>query len=178
MNLLIAIFFLFNSPYTLQGVAIKIADGDTFTLLTPEKKSFRIRLNAIDAPEKGQDYYQRAKEQLGSLLKNQTLRVVVLGTDRYGRLIANIHLPDNRSVNLLMIETGLAWHFKKYSTDSILSKAEIEARKSKQGLWQIPAPVAPWQFRQSKKTEQLRRKNSQINVRKKEKPVLPQSVFS
>lgn len=47
---------------TLIGKVVRIADGDTFTLLI-DKKQHRIRLHGIDAPETkgGQPYSQRSK---------------------------------------------------------------------------------------------------------------------
>ena len=41
---------------TLQGKVIKIADGDTVTIVDDSGKKHRIRLMGIDAPEKNQSY--------------------------------------------------------------------------------------------------------------------------
>jgi micrococcal nuclease len=46
-----------------------------------------------------------------------------------------------------MIKAGLAWHFKKYSSDETLANLEIEARNNKKGLWVDPRPIAPWEIR-------------------------------
>jgi len=142
-----------SKPITLVGRASHIADGDSFTLLTPDKQQHRIRLNAIDAPEKKQDFYNAAKEKLGALLTGQVLRVSVTGRDRYGRLLADVFTPGNdSSVNLRLISRGLAWHFTKYSTDPSLQKAEQDARLHKRGLWQQPQPLAPWLFRAARRS--------------------------
>ena len=42
-----------------------------------------------------------------------------------------------------MIQDGLAWHYKQYSKDEKLSKAEVKARESMKGLWSDPNPVPP-----------------------------------
>lgn len=45
------------SAEILRGVVVGVLDGDTITLLTPEKRSVRIRLAEIDAPElRGQPF--------------------------------------------------------------------------------------------------------------------------
>src|SRR5262249_13534065 len=49
-----------------------------------------------------------------------------------------------------MVQEGLAWHYKDFSKDKDLAKAEREARKDKKGLWIDPNPIPPWQFRKDK----------------------------
>ena len=59
---------------TLTGKVVRIADGDTFTLLV-EKKQYRIRLYGIDAPETkgGQPYSLKSKDYLASLIAGKPL---------------------------------------------------------------------------------------------------------
>lgn len=51
----------------LTGRVVKIADGDTFTLLVNGDEQVKIRLDGIDAPEKGQAYGNKAKEYLSGI---------------------------------------------------------------------------------------------------------------
>jgi micrococcal nuclease len=131
----------------LVGQVVKIVDGDTYDLLTPDHQVYRIRMNGIDAPEKGQPFWQKAKDWLGQLCYKQNIRVQWYSKDRNGRYIADGYLPDGRSLSLEMIKAGYAWHFKKYSSDTVLSEAEIKARQNKTGLWADPNPEAPWDKR-------------------------------
>ena len=48
---------------------------------------------------------------------------------------------------------GLAWHYTRYSDDARLAAAEREARAARRGLWRDAAPVAPWDWRASEKTQ-------------------------
>ncbi|MFZ1678384.1 MAG: thermonuclease family protein, partial [Saprospiraceae bacterium] len=50
-------------------------------------------------------------------------------------------------INYKLIEKGLAWHYKKYSSDPVLSNAEIEAKENKIGLWSDTSAIAPWDWR-------------------------------
>ena len=45
----------------IKGRVVSIHDGDTLTLLTPEKKQIKIRLEGIDAPELKQAFGTKAK---------------------------------------------------------------------------------------------------------------------
>jgi len=60
-------------------------------------------------------------------------------------------------VNLEQVETGMAWHYKRYQSEQSpsdrvkYSDAELEARRLKLGLWQDPNSVPPWEYRQAKR---------------------------
>lgn len=158
------LFFLFTSLVSviafsqpaaqqfLKAKVVGIADGDTYEALLPNKSTIKIRMEGIDAPEKGMPYYQVAKNYLSQLCFGKEVRIVKQSTDRYGRTIARTYLPDQgKEVGLMMIEAGLAWHFKKYSSDKQLAEAEILARKNKKGLWADTHCIAPWDYRKAKK---------------------------
>ena len=126
---------------------VAIADGDTLTVLRG-KEQVKVRLYGIDAPEKGQDFGNRARERLGDLAQGETVRVDPVETDRYGRMVARIILPGGESLNRAMVRDGFAWWYRKYAPgDVALRDAEAEARKAKIGLWSQPSPVAPWDWR-------------------------------
>lgn len=141
---------------TLQGVVVAVQDGDTLTLLDEGKVQHRIRLAAIDAPEKGQPFGQRSKEGLSDLVYRREVSVEWHKRDRYGRVVGRVLLAK-LDINLVQVEAGLAWHYVDYAreqtpADRILySKAEAKAREAHLGLWREPAPIAPWAFRKSKR---------------------------
>ena len=129
----------------LTGKVVAVADGDTLTVLV-DKVGVKIRLDGIDAPERSQAFGARSRETLSELVFGKTIRVVTKGKDRYGRTIGVVFI-DGENVNAKMIESGLAWHYKRYSSDAELDRLEREARRAKRGLWSDPAPVEPWNYR-------------------------------
>lgn len=66
--------------------------------------------------------------------------------DRYDRLVARVHVGDT-DVSLALIEAGLAWHYKEYSDDPVLAAAALVARSKELGVWSLPNPTPPWEYR-------------------------------
>ena len=129
---------------------ISVLDGDTIKVLDSSKKELKIRLAEIDTPEKKQAFGQRAKKALSQKIFGKSVKVKVATKDRYGRLIGTIMIGD-RNINHEMVKEGYAWHYKAYSKSSLLARLEKEARSSRNGLWALPNPVAPWIWRRGKK---------------------------
>jgi micrococcal nuclease len=136
----------------LRGRAVKIVDGDTFDLLPAgAPRPVRIRLHGIDCPERGMDYGKAAKEAFGEIMRDQSLRVVAVDSDRYGRVVGHVYTDAGTWVNLEMVRRGMAWHYSAYSADQRLADAERKARASRVGLWSQSQPVAPWDWRKEKR---------------------------
>lgn len=132
---------------TVSGKVIGIVDGDTLDILTNAKRKVRIRLHGIDAPERGQAFSNKSKDELGTLTFGQDVRIIIADKDRDDRLVGIIYNSAGENVNLAMVEAGLAWHYAKYLESDEFAVAEMEARKAKAGLWLEPGPVAPWDHR-------------------------------
>ncbi len=130
---------------------IRILDGDTMEVLYDEHP-VKIRLAHIDSPEKrrSQPFGKAAKQALSNLCFGQVVMVQGQKYDRYKRLIAVVVNDKNQVINQEMIKQGMAWHFKKYSSDPVYAQLEITARKNKVGLWQDSIAVAPWEWREMK----------------------------
>jgi micrococcal nuclease len=127
---------------------VGITDGDTLTVLTAEKRQVKIRLAGIDAPESGQDFGMRAKQAASALAFGKNVTVIERDTDRYGRTVADIFLPDGRSLNRAMVGQGMAWWYRKYTpNDRVLAGLETQSRQERRGLWSQPAPLPPWDWR-------------------------------
>jgi micrococcal nuclease len=147
-KLLIILFCLF--PYflyaqTITGKVIRIADGDTFTILSQDNKQERIRLDAIDAPEKGQDFSEKSRQHLASFIEGKTVNINYKTKDMYGRILGTVFINDT-NINYDMVRQGLAWQYR-YNRDKNYAGLQAEAQANKRNIWSIPNPVPPWEWR-------------------------------
>jgi micrococcal nuclease len=132
-----------------SGSVVEISDGDTAKVLVG-KETVTVRLDGIDAPETGQAFGARSRQALSSYVFGKTVTVRKTGEDRYDRTLG-VLIEGGTDVNAKMVEDGLAWHYKRYSSDARLANLEREARLAKRGLWSDPNPVAPWDYRDLKR---------------------------
>ena len=140
------------SAVELDGTIVAIADGDTLTLLSADKRQHRIRLDGIDAPERTQPYGQRARESLVQLAHGRTANVDCPKVDRYGRAVCRVVI-GGVDIGLEQLRRGLAWHYVKYAHEQQTivrdryAQAESDARARSAGLWGFGEPVPPWDYR-------------------------------
>lgn len=140
----------------LTGKVIKIADGDTLTILTSNKHKERIRLVEIDAPERHQAFGQQSKQSLANLCFHKIAKINYEARDRYGRILGAVFC-NRINANKAQITNGMAWAYVKYVKDKSLFSLENKARENKIGLWQDKNPIPPWEFRRAKKKSSIKR---------------------
>jgi len=147
---LLLLFTLSVQAETLEGKVVKIADGDTLTLLTPSNQQVKIRLAGIDTPERKQPFGKRAKQALAKLAFQKQVLVEVEAKDRYGRTIGVVFV-DGLNVNAELVKQGMAWVYRKYTDDKRLYTLESEAKQAKRGLWLDENPIPPWEWRRGRR---------------------------
>jgi len=124
-----------------------VTDGDSITVLIG-REQVRVRLYGIDCPERAQAFGTRARQFTGELAFGNVVTVRVRDTDRYGRAVGEVLLPDGRNLNHELVQAGLAWWYRQYARgDGTLERLEAEARVERRGLWADRAPVPPWEWR-------------------------------
>jgi endonuclease YncB( thermonuclease family) len=82
-------------------------------------------------------------------LADKQVRLESFGKDRTGRLLAVVWLGDI-NVNLTLVKEGLAWVSPSITYSKVraeLEVAERQAQVGKYGLWALPNPEPPWEFR-------------------------------
>ena len=143
--IILTLFFFQNVQASEIIGTPKVVDGDTIHI-----KSYKIRLEGIDAPEmkqkckkpflqimffnfqKDYDCGLISKKKLIQKIGNKPVKCILLGKDRYKRYLA-ICLKDSLDLNRWMVRNGYAVAYRKYSKLYILD--ENFAKQEKLGLW-------------------------------------------
>lgn len=145
----------------LVGKVIGVADGDTLTLLTADRRQHKIHLAGIDAAERGQQGAHAAKESLAGFAYEREARAECRGVDAAGRKVCKVWVQPRDCVRCgLTLDVGLAqiavgrawWARREAGAQSPEDRAryqseEQEARLRKRGLWAQADPVPPWAWR-------------------------------
>jgi endonuclease YncB( thermonuclease family) len=142
-----------------DGKVVKIADSDTLTVLDGSQVQHKIRLAGIDAPEKGQPFGTKARENLAAKVFGQVVHVEVIDVDRYHREVGRIYLGE-RFINAEMVRDGFAWRYPQYDKPGEFTAAEDDARKHRRGLWSDPHAEPPWEWRQAKRERAAARRQN------------------
>ena len=147
---------LFANAETYTGRVVGVTDGDTVTVLDSSNTQHKVRMAGIDAPEKKQAFEQASKQNLSNLVYGKTVTIETSKLDRYQREVGKV-IINGRDANLKQIESGLAWHYKKYANEQssadqqAYAAAEVQAQQGRRGLWNEANPTPPWDFRHQKK---------------------------
>jgi len=134
----------------LSGVVVGVVDGDTADIRL-DSGMIRVRLHAIDAPERGQPQGAASKAALAALVYGKPVLVEPIEQDRYDRLVARLWLGD-LDVNAEMLKQGQAWVYRRYAGEPAYCAYEKAARDLRRGLWALPESQrpAPWEWRKRK----------------------------
>lgn len=134
-------------------LVIGVPDGDSLKVKCPKRDALSVRVAEIDAPEIKHPAFKIDEQPWGAeskasltelcLKKPATLRVVT--QDRYGRTVARV--TCNRvNVAAHQVRTGNAWA-DFVLKDSKMPALQEQAQKARMGLWSLPNPIAPSEWR-------------------------------
>ncbi len=122
-----------------EARVITVVDGDTVDVRRGDGGILRIRIHAVDCPEKGRPFASVARSFTRTLVFDREVLVAPIDRDRYGRTVARIRV-DGGDVSEALVQAGMAWHFRRYSHDSRLDALEREARAAHRGVWHDATP--------------------------------------
>jgi micrococcal nuclease len=135
------------------GLCTAVKDGDTIVVLVDNHIPVKVRLQSIDAPELKQPFGKAAKRYASTLVYHRTVTVLEEGTDKYGRTLGEVTLPDGRDFSEEMLRAGYAWHYKQYDQSQKLADLETDAHDAQRGLWADLDPTPPWEFRHKENSD-------------------------
>jgi endonuclease YncB( thermonuclease family) len=143
-------------------LVVGISDGDTLTARCGRAGAYervRVRIAAIDAPEKAQPYGQRSKQALSSICFQEKALITEIDTDRYGRTVADVSC-NGEDAGSRMVADGWAWvyDYNRLATKrgGGLFKLQDGARSRHLGLWTDAKPTPPWEWRKDHRNEHPR----------------------
>lgn len=161
---------------------VGISDGDTVTLLLlngGDAGPVKARLTEIDAPERRQPWGARSSQALANKVFGQQVLVASSGEDRYGRLLARLHL-GNRDINRELVREGHAWVYRRYATQNWLPD-EAAARNAGRGLWSLHSSqtTPPWEWRQrERQTKAAQRTTNTRSTKAAHRPAMARNAAS
>ncbi|MCS3919096.1 thermonuclease family protein [Fervidibacter sacchari] len=135
---------IFPPPKGTKGAlkVIKVIDGDTVVL----SDGRTLRYIGIDAPERGQPFYEAAKNFNRRLVQGRVVELEfdIERYDRYGRLLAYVFIRDAKGkrifVNAELVSNGFAKVYTKPPNvryADLLFRLQEEAREKRKGLWSV-----------------------------------------
>lgn len=132
--------------------SVRVIDADTWDV-----GGTRVRLHGIDAPEldqtctrasgQGWDCGVWATQQVRRLYQGRAATCSRVTQDRYGRTVARCRV-QGRDVGQALVAQGLAFAFRKYSTDYV--GAENRAKSAVAGLHGARVAL-PWEHRAARR---------------------------
>ena len=141
--------FIISCNNSYEGKISKVIDGDSYYLANGKE----IRLYGCDAPENtlghNQPYGREATFFAVNYLEGKIVKLKKMDRDKYGRDVCKVFINDVDFTGLI-VDNGLAWVYKKYSTENMYER-ELIAKKKRLGLWQQNSPLAPYKFRKINK---------------------------
>lgn len=129
--------YLFNQKNSINSsdknilIVKRVVDGDTIEI----ENGPYIRLASAQSPEKGNCYFEEAKDYLATLVEGNAVEIEFESMGSYGRPNAYIYV-DGNLVNKLMIQEGYGRYEGREKSSSLgMQQAYEDAKTNKKGLW-------------------------------------------
>lgn len=101
-----------EAPESVTGRVRYVVDGDS---LYVDGHRPQVRLWGVDAPEQSESGFKAATDYLFLIAQSQPVTCRIIERDRYGRSVARCFLADGREINRMMIESGKAREYRRFS---------------------------------------------------------------
>ncbi len=148
----------------LIGGVLRVIDGDTILVQSPDNLRQSVRIAGIDAPEPAQPFGREAREYLARLVSGGDVRAECPALDHRISVVCKVWTRPTDcaacertvDVGLAQISGGMAWWYRRYALEQAAEDRkhyeaeEKTARENRRGLWADKKPVPPWEFRRER----------------------------
>ena len=110
---------------------------------TIKNRHIPVKIYGIYCPQKGQPFYNEARDYTASFIFNEEVQVKIIGVDNKKRIVGVISSHGYDDIAKLLLLKGLAWHDRENDDTFIYSYAEQEARTLGRGMWAKKEPLPP-----------------------------------
>jgi endonuclease YncB( thermonuclease family) len=145
----------------ITGRVVAVTDGDAIKVLDDANAEHKVRLTGIDAPERGQPFGTSSRDNLAKMVAGKQVRVESSKSDQYGRVLGKVWVQPadcptcgkTLDANHAQLLAGMAWWYRYYAKEQSAEdrgryeSAENEARARGWGLWAVPNPINPYDWR-------------------------------
>mgnify|MGYP001549625942 CR=1 FL=1 len=129
-----------------QPRVFRVFDGDRF-LVRARGRTTRIRIEGVDAPELDQPHGPESKAILEQMVSGKRVALELTGQTDGDYQVARVRWGDF-DIGAELVRVGAAWAAPlDGSTDAGMADLETAARDARRGLWSLPDPVPPRDWR-------------------------------
>lgn len=138
--------------HNMEGRVYRVWEGDRFEF-GDSKELHYVMLRGVRTPREGQPFFLKARNTLNAIIRDQRIRVEVVGRDEMMREQADVFVlsssiggdVDQLNVGLKMIELGFGWYDgDEFQGAEEFRQAQQSARAKELGIWgQPPIPGMP-----------------------------------
>lgn len=101
-----------TGSYENKGKCRHVVDGDSLYIAGQDTQ---IRLWGVDAPERDEPGYERAKQALVKLALKKNVYCATQDIDKYDRIVARCFLEDGKEINQALLASGVSQEYCRFT---------------------------------------------------------------
>ncbi len=146
MMMAIAGFSAMSATDLIEAKVLAVIDGNTLEVKDEGNETYTIVLAGVDCPELAQEFGEEARKFLGKIALKKSVKVQMLGKDRWGNRLAVVMLKGEVDLRVELLKAGMAWTAERNAIPA-LETIRTAAQEKGKGLWKSSEPTPPWIFR-------------------------------
>ena len=124
---------------------MSVISADTLVVYDPvNKKSSTVIMASIDCPEQKQAYFDQSRAFVYGMLQNHKIGIRERSKTSTSTPLVDVYF-GSLYVNEYLVKMGYCWSY--FALEDSFKEYESQARKIGIGLWSLPNPIPPWEYR-------------------------------